>query len=154
MPMNMPDLALPVTSELYLPCVYGTTVVCSFSFFNVMLPVVWARASASIQMANIFCRPQNHDYNMAINIIIVIMSYTCVALGHSVVSFLAAICLFVCLFVCFLRTHRVRAAIDGDTRCSYNRSHAVQQTNLQLHIRIVAWTCRSYILCSYSSLLV
>ena len=60
-----------------------------------MLHVVWARASASIQMANILCRPQNHDYDMAINLIIVIMSYTSVALGRSVVSFLAAICLFI-----------------------------------------------------------
>ena len=56
------------------------------------------------------------------------MSYAGVALGRSVVSFLAAIC----LFVCFLRLYSVRAAIDSDTRCSYTRLHAVQQTNLQL----------------------
>ena len=34
----------------------------------VMLPAVWARASATIQMANVFCRPQAHDYDMAINL--------------------------------------------------------------------------------------
>ena len=32
MPMKMHDFALPVTSELSLPCGYGTTVVCQFSF--------------------------------------------------------------------------------------------------------------------------
>ena len=79
------------------------------------------------------------------------MSYTSVALGRSVVSFLA---IFYCFFFFFLRLYNVRAAIDTDTRRSYNRSHAVQQINLQLHIRIVAWTCRSYIFRSYSSLLV
>ena len=57
-----------------------------------MLHVVWARAYAFIQVANIFCRLQNHDYDMAINRIIVIMSYTSVALGRSDVSFLAANC--------------------------------------------------------------
>ena len=46
-------------------------------------------------MANIFYRPENHDYDMAINLIRVLMSYTSVALDRSVVSFLAAICLFV-----------------------------------------------------------
>ena len=76
--MNTPDCASPVTSELSLPCVYGTTVLCQFSFLYVMLHVVWARAYASIQMANILCRLHNHDYGMAINIIIVIMSYTSV----------------------------------------------------------------------------
>ena len=67
---------------------------CSMSIlvFHVMLHAVWARASASIQKANILCRHQNHDYDMAINLTIVIMSYTSVALGRSVVSFLAAIC--------------------------------------------------------------
>ena len=50
-------------------------------------------------MANIFCRPQNYDYDMAINTIIVIMSYTSVALGRSVVSFLAAICFCFLLFL-------------------------------------------------------
>ena len=101
--MNMPDFALSVTSESSLPCVYGTTVVCQFYFFNVMLSVVWARASASIQMANIFCCPQNHDYNMAVSLIIVIMSYASVVLDRSVVSFIAAIfrfcfVLLVCAF--------------------------------------------------------
>ena len=45
-------------------------------------------------MANFFCRTQNHDYDtgMAIDLIIMIMSYTSVVLGRSVVSFLAAIC--------------------------------------------------------------
>ena len=57
-------------------------------FCYVILPVVRARAS-SIQMANIFCRPKNHDYGMTINLIIVIMSYTSVAHGRSVVSLLA-----------------------------------------------------------------
>ena len=48
---------------------------CSMSilvFFT--LPVVRARASASIQMANIFCRPRNHDCDMAINLVIVIIN--------------------------------------------------------------------------------
>ena len=50
-------------------------------------------------MANIFCRAQNHDYDMAINLlIIVIMSYTAVVLSRSVVSFLAAI--FFLFFAC------------------------------------------------------
>ena len=43
-------------------------------FYCVMLHVVWARAYTSIQMANIFCRPQHQDY-MIINLMIVIMSY-------------------------------------------------------------------------------
>ena len=30
--MNVPHLALPVTSELFLPCVYGTTVVFFYAF--------------------------------------------------------------------------------------------------------------------------
>ena len=51
-------------------------------------------------MANIFCRPQNHDYDMSINLIVVIMSYTSVALGRSVVSFLAAI-RFLFIFISF-----------------------------------------------------
>ena len=34
----------------------------------------------------------------------------------------------------FLRLYSVSAAIDSDTRCSYNRSCTVQQTNLQLRI--------------------
>ena len=63
-----------------------------------MLPVVWASAFASIQMANIFfCRLRNHNYDMAINLMIVLMSYTSMALGCSDVSFLAAIC-FLLLF--------------------------------------------------------
>ena len=39
------------------------------------------------------------DYNIAINLLIVIMSYTSVALGRSVVSFLAAICFWFFLFL-------------------------------------------------------
>ena len=92
--MNMPDLALPVTSELSLPCVYGTAVVC-FSRFLRYVSCSVSKSFCSIQMANILCRPQNHDYDMAINLIRVLMSYTSVALDRSVVSFLAAICLFV-----------------------------------------------------------
>ena len=43
-------------------------------------------------MANIFfCLLRNHDYDMAMNLKIVIMSYTRVALGRSA-AFLAAIC--------------------------------------------------------------
>ena len=95
-------------------------------FRYVMLPAVGSRASASISNGQHFCRPQNHDYDMAIKL--VIMSYASVALGRSVVSFLAAIC----LFVCFSRLYSVRAAIDSDTRCSYIRLHVVQQTNLHL----------------------
>ena len=37
-------------------------------------------------------------------------------------------------FFFFWRLYSVRAAIDGDTRCSYNRSHTVQKTNLQLRM--------------------
>ena len=75
-------------------------------------------------MANIFfCRLRNHDYAMAINLMIVLMSYSSVALGRSDVSFLAAIC-FLFLFL-FLWLYSVRAAIDSDTRCSYTRFHPV-----------------------------
>ena len=81
-------------------------------------------------MVKIICRLQNHDDDMDINLKIVIMPYTSVAYGRSDVSFLAAI--FFCLFFFFLRLHSVRAAIDSDTRCSYTRLRAVQQTNLQL----------------------
>ena len=54
-------------------------------------------------MANIFCCPQNHDYNMAVSLITVIMSYASVVLDRSVVSFIAAIfrfcfVLLVCAF--------------------------------------------------------
>ena len=42
------------------------------------------------------CRLPNHDYDMAINLMI--MSYTSVALGRSDVSFLAAICFCFCFF--------------------------------------------------------
>ena len=76
-----------------------------------------------------FCRLPNHDYDMAINLTM-IMSYTSVALSRSDASFLAAICFFIFLF--FLRLYSVRAAIDSDIRCSYTRLHPVQQTNLQL----------------------
>ena len=68
---------------------------------------------------------------MVINLRIVIMSYTSVALGCSDVSFLAAIC-FCFFFFFFLRLYSVGAAIDSDTCCSYTRLHPVQQTNLQL----------------------
>ena len=66
-------------------------------------------------------------YIMAINLVIVIMSYSSVALGRSVVSFLAAICFF-----SFLWLYNVRDAIDRNTRCSYTRLYPVQQTDLQL----------------------
>ena len=46
-----------------------------------MLPFKWT---------TFFCRLPNHDYDMAINLMI--MSYTSRALGCSGVSFLAAIC--------------------------------------------------------------
>ena len=85
-------------------------------------------------MANTFFRPQNHDYDMAINLIVVIMSYTSVAFGRWVVSFFVATCFR--LFIFLWRLYSVRAAIDSDIRCSYNRSHTVQQTNLQLHMDV------------------
>ena len=149
----MPDFSLPVTSELSSPCVYGTTS-CSMLFrVFVMLPVVWARASsASIQMANIFCRPQNHDYDMAINVIIlVIMSYTSVAPGRSVVSFLAAICLFVCLFFCgyiafVLRSTTIPAVritvrtLYSKLTCSYiyvSQLGRVGHTRYQVYIMLI-----------------
>ena len=53
---------------------------------------------------------------------------------------------FVFYFCFFLRLYSVRAAIDSDTRCSYSRSHAVQQTNLQLHTRIVACVSFMYVM--------
>ena len=149
----MPDFALPVTSELSLPWVHGTTVVCLFAF---LLFYVACSVSKSLCFRSngqhSSCRLPNHDYDVAINLMT--MSYTSMALGRLDVSFLAAICFFTSFFFFILRLYSVRAAIDSDSRCSYNRSYAVQQTNLQLHIRIAAWTCRSYILCSYSSLLV
>ena len=95
-----------------------------------MLPVVRARASASIQMANIFCRLQNHDYDMAINLIIsdhVINQCGAWPLGRLV----SCRHLFL-IFFFFLRLYSVRAAIDSYTRCSYTRLHPVQQTNLQI----------------------
>ena len=39
-----------------------------------------------------FRRLRNHDYDMAINLMIVLMSYTSVELGRSDASFLDAIC--------------------------------------------------------------
>ena len=85
-------------------------------------------------MADIFCRPLKHEYDMAIYLIIVItMSFTIVALGPSVVSFLAAVC---CFSFCFLRLYIVRAAIDIDRCCAYNRSQTVKHTNLRLRIYV------------------
>ena len=93
MPMNMPDFAFPVTSELSLPCVHGTTVVCLFAFF---LFYVACSVSKSLCFRSngqhFFCLLRNHDYDMAINQTIVIMSYTSMALGCSGVSFVATIC--------------------------------------------------------------
>ena len=61
-------------------------------------------------------------------------------------GFLRPFVLFCFVFVfCGYTKYGARAAIDSDNRCSYNRSHAVQQTNLQLHIYI-------YILYTYRSL--
>ena len=93
MPMDMPDFALPVTSESSLPCVYGITVVCLFAF-------LYCYVACSVRKSlcfhangqRFFCRLRNHDYDMAINLMIVLMSYTSVELGRSDVSFLAAIC--------------------------------------------------------------
>ena len=86
-----------------------------------MLPFKWP---------TFFCRLPNHDYDMAINLMI--MSYTSMALGRSDVSFLAAICFCFVFFFFILRLYSVRAAINSDTRSSYTRLHPVQQTNLQL----------------------
>ena len=137
----MPDFALPVTSELSLPWVHGTTVVCLFAF---LLFYVACSVSKSLCFRSngqhSFCRLPNHDYDMAINLMII--SYTSMALGRSDVSFLAAICFLLHFSVFFLRLYSVsffflrlysvRAAIDSDTCCSYTRLHPVQQTNLQL----------------------
>ena len=131
MPKNMPDFALPVTSESSLPCVYGITVVCLFAF-------LYCYVACSVRKSlcfhangqRFFCRLRNHDYDMAINLMT--MSYTSMALGRLDVSFLAAICFLLHFSFFFLRLYSVRAAIDSDTCCSYTRSHPVQQTNLQL----------------------
>ena len=48
-----------------------------------------------------FCRVQNHDYDMVIDLMIVTMSYTSMALGRLDVSFLAAICFFPHFFFSF-----------------------------------------------------
>ena len=53
-------------------------------------------------MANIFYRPENHDYDMAINLIMVIMSYASqCGVGRSVASFIAAIRFLFFLFLFF-----------------------------------------------------
>ena len=133
MPINMPDFALPVTSELFLLCVYGTTtVVCLFSFFfyvYVSCSVIKSLCFRSNGQHS-FCRLPNHDYDMAINLMII--SYTSMALGRSGVSFLAAICFLLHFSFFFLRLYSVRDAIDSDACCSYTRLNPIQQTNLQL----------------------
>ena len=133
MPMNVPDFTLPVTSELSLPCVYGTTVVCLLAF---LLCYVACSMNKSFCFhpngQQVFCRLQNHEYDMAINQMIVLMSYTSVELSRSDASFLAAICCLDLFFFFFLGLYSVRAAIDSNIRCSYTRLHPIQQTNLQL----------------------
>ena len=98
--MNMPDVALPVTSELSLPCVYGTTLVCLFAF---LLCYVACSVSKSLCFhsngQHFFCRLRNLDYDMAINLMIVLMSYASVELGRSDVSFLAATCFLFFIFI-------------------------------------------------------
>ena len=86
--MNMPEFALLDTSELSLPCVYGTTVICLFAF--VLCYVACTVFQSNGQNKN--CRLRNHDYDMAINLMIVLMSHTSVELGRSDTSFLALIC--------------------------------------------------------------
>ena len=80
-----------------------------------MLHVVWARA-ASIQMANFFCRLQNHDCDMAINLIMVIMSYSSVALGRSDVSFLAICFLILSFSFCGYRAFVLRSTATPAVR--------------------------------------
>ena len=100
--MNVPDFTLPVTSELSLPCVYGTTVVCLLAF---LLCYVACSMNKSFCFhpngQQVFCRLQNHEYDMAINQMIVLMSYTSVELSRSDASFLAAICCLDLFFFSF-----------------------------------------------------
>ena len=77
-------------------------------------------------MANIFCRPQKHGYDMAINLMIVIMSYTSVALGRSVASFLAAICFFIfyfyfCGYIAFVLRSTAIPAVRVTVRTLYSK---------------------------------
>ena len=74
-------------------------------------------------MTNISCRLQNHDYDMAINLIRVLMSYTSVALDRSVVSFLAAICLFVffCGYIAFVLRSTAIPAVRITVRTLYSK---------------------------------
>ena len=91
----MPDFALPVTSELSLPWVHGANVVCLFAFLFFHVACSVSKSLCFRSNGNIFfCRPQHQDYDMVISLIIMIMSYTSVALGRSDVSFLAAICFY------------------------------------------------------------
>ena len=74
-------------------------VFCLFSYFSVYVAcsVIKSLCFRSNGQHS-FCLLRNHDYDMAINLIVVTMSYTSVALGRSDVSFLAAICF---LFLAF-----------------------------------------------------
>ena len=135
MPMNMPDFALPVTSELSLPRVYGTAVVCLFAF---LLYYVACSVSKSFCFhpngQHLFCRLRNHDYDMAINLMISdhVIRQSVWRLAARTSRFLPPFVFVLFFFFFFLRLYSVRAAIDSDTRSSYTRLHPVQQTNLQL----------------------
>ena len=146
----MPDFALPVTSELSLPCVYGTTVVCLFAFlFSYVACGVIKSLCFHSNGQHFFCRLRNHDYNMAINLMIVRMSYTSVALGRSDVSFLPPFVfdffLFFCGYIAFvLRSTAVPAVripvctLHSKLTCSY-RNFDVSVIYNTRYARTVYW---------------
>ena len=66
---------------------------------------------------------------MAINLIIVIMSYASQCGAWPLGRLVSCRHLFLIFFFFFLRLYSVRAAIDSDTRCSYTRLHPVHSAN-------------------------